>query len=247
MKRYRNQSVIGHWSPRLTGFLFSFPVFWNPGCPFAPFDDDECGPNSCCTADSDCDDGEFCNGVEGCNENGLCVRLGGPPCNDANCPETQCDESADSCVRPAICDDPCRSQCGLDLPDCEPIPIAEFQSFEDELAGWMEDAVQYPEGCMMVAGECGDGTKFLYSNRVFSRLVHFYSPQSGAFSALETDNDCCGAPQCFSMGYWPLRVECLDARVTQIICGSAFEIGQDITLQLPQASWRLAPSMIPDP
>ena len=51
--------------------------------------------NGCCTQDSDCQDGEYCNGVERCGDPAsianICYR-GTPPC-----PREQCDEDTDSC------------------------------------------------------------------------------------------------------------------------------------------------------
>jgi len=63
-----------------------------------------------CQADGDCDDGEYCNGVETCS-GGLCYDGPGDPCpgpdGDANCAES-CDETADNCTAA----DPSGSLCG---------------------------------------------------------------------------------------------------------------------------------------
>lgn len=58
--------------------------------------------NCRCRADSDCDDGEFCTGVEICNEDGSCTSPGNPcPLDDGlfcNGEETaDCDEEEDEC------------------------------------------------------------------------------------------------------------------------------------------------------
>ncbi len=64
-----------------------------------------------CSADSDCDDGLFCNGQESCI-NGACVSGNEPDCSflDSQCSYGVCDESSKSCVskpRPngTACDD----------------------------------------------------------------------------------------------------------------------------------------------
>ena len=51
-----------------------------------------------CTLDEDCDDGLFCNGVEGCIE-GRCVFEDPPNCDDGvACTTDLCDEELDACV-----------------------------------------------------------------------------------------------------------------------------------------------------
>ncbi len=50
-------------------------------------------PGAVCTADNDCTDGVFCNGVEVC-VTGVC-QIGTPPCSDAT---HTCDEATASCV-----------------------------------------------------------------------------------------------------------------------------------------------------
>ena len=55
-----------------------------------------------CTTDTDCDDGNFCNGVEVCSP--ICVCNSGTlPCDDANECTLDCDEDADMCLTD-VCD-----------------------------------------------------------------------------------------------------------------------------------------------
>ena len=64
-----------------------------------------------CTQDSDCDDLDFCNGVETCDVGGtdLCVTGTPPDCDDGvDCTDDSCDEVNDVCVNTpndANCDD----------------------------------------------------------------------------------------------------------------------------------------------
>ncbi len=82
----------------------------NPGqedtdgdCPSPPFPTDpRCGDvcDDVCFADSDCNDGRFCSGVESCDFSTNLCRLGTPPsCDDANpCTADTCDAGPDACA-----------------------------------------------------------------------------------------------------------------------------------------------------
>lgn len=71
-------------------------VLWACGGDDAPPDDGGRDGASECSADSTCDDGQFCNGLERCS-GGACVA-GAPACG-----EMACDEALDECVS---CDEP---------------------------------------------------------------------------------------------------------------------------------------------
>ena len=75
----------------------------NANCPAPPFSTDpRCG-DACegrCFADSDCDDGVFCSGVETCDFSTNLCRAGTPPsCDDGDpCTSDVCSAGPDSCV-----------------------------------------------------------------------------------------------------------------------------------------------------
>ena len=71
----------------------------NPNGPFC-----NVGPDVCvaCLDDTDCADGDFCNGAEVCAPNGTC-QPGGDPCTDPAL--SVCDEADDECVECLIDDD----------------------------------------------------------------------------------------------------------------------------------------------
>lgn len=51
-----------------------------------------------CLSNSDCDDGDFCNGAETC-DSGTCVAGTAPTCNDGDaCTDDSCDSSSSLCV-----------------------------------------------------------------------------------------------------------------------------------------------------
>jgi len=118
-------------------------------CVFAPLPAGPCNDNNACTASDtcsaegicvgtpkNCDDGLFCNGVEGCNPvNGACYPGEAPTCNDNNvCTSDACSDEAKGCAftqKPgaiegpkgdAACDDGEDNDCDnlIDLvdPDC---------------------------------------------------------------------------------------------------------------------------------
>ena len=63
------------------------------GCPTTGGGGGGGGGEAECQADSDCDDGLFCNGVESCT-GGSCIRTTDAPCGEGE----ECDDDADACV-----------------------------------------------------------------------------------------------------------------------------------------------------
>ncbi len=52
-----------------------------------------------CDQDSECDDGQFCNGTETCGADGNCVRGEVPECDDGvDCTDDSCDNEAGACL-----------------------------------------------------------------------------------------------------------------------------------------------------
>ena len=69
-----------------------------------------CGTGGGCTSDAQCNDGDFCNGVETCNlGTGQCVAGTPPNCDDGvSCTVDSCNEATDSCDNTptdSLCDD----------------------------------------------------------------------------------------------------------------------------------------------
>jgi hypothetical protein len=79
---------------------------WNQDVNGAHFVAQAC-TTTACTADADCDDGDYCNGAEVCDA-GAC-QPGPVPCpDDVECLDTTCDEAGDTCVTlPDPVDTPC--------------------------------------------------------------------------------------------------------------------------------------------
>ncbi len=94
-----------------------------------PVDAPDAGPMECsagstvgddCASDTQCSDGCFCNGIEACSDDGLCVAGTPVVCDDEiDCTMDACDEMADRCTQvamDALCqdDDACN---GLEVCD----------------------------------------------------------------------------------------------------------------------------------
>ncbi|UCE60822.1 MAG: hypothetical protein JSU63_03550 [Phycisphaerales bacterium] len=89
----------------------------------------------CCTVDTDCDDGVFCNGSESCGTGFVCQPGTPPDCDDSDpCTDDTCDPEVDACIATPIpdccttdteCDDgnPCTSNvCDVNVCEYPPIP-----------------------------------------------------------------------------------------------------------------------------
>lgn len=128
--------------------------------------------------------------------------------------------------------DACRSQCELAAGSCEEIPIEEFAEFDEELATWRaqtgglncEDAFPF-----VVVGECADGKKFLFNGGGFTALVQYYSAEDDTFVGLETQTDVV-MPPCNGKGFWPEPVACEEPTVTEVVCGTLYDVGEVVSL-----------------
>jgi len=84
----------------------------------------DCGgscPPCDCLSDGECDDGEFCTGVETCNAYGECQSSGDPCYDGSGCTDDICYEDTDECDNPCSAtgpEDPCCSD-----PECSDDPI----------------------------------------------------------------------------------------------------------------------------
>ena len=110
-------------------------------------DDDTCTEGVCLGKDKDCDDGEFCNGVEQCNgESGECEPGEAVGLDDEiDCTVDECDEEADEVIHTpddALCDDDnpctndlCKADAGCDyLDNKEPCEDQEECTVDDKCA-----------------------------------------------------------------------------------------------------------------
>ncbi len=135
--------------------------------------------------------------------------------------------------------DPCRSQCELAAGGCEEQPIEDFEDFATTAEAWREELEDLTptdtngdgnqDLPFVYAGQCADGTLFLYRGTGFTVLIHFFDAESEEFVALRTGTDVVD-PVCSGRGYWPERVECENATVTEAIVGAGFAAGDPIEL-----------------
>lgn len=136
-------------------------------------------------------------------------------------------------------DDPCRSQCELGSGECEERPIEDFEDFDATAETWRED-FEGSQGAdtdgdgdqdipFVYAGECADGTLFLFRGNGFTVEIHFFDAETEEFIALRTGTDVVD-PVCFGKSYWPVRVECEGPILTEEIVGGGFEPGDPVPL-----------------
>ncbi len=129
--------------------------------------------------------------------------------------------------------DQCRSQCELAAGDCVERDISEFPDYDAALAdlraavGGQNCEAAFP---FAVAGSCGSGRfLFLYSGGGFTTLAQYYEPLTRRFIALTTTTDVID-PVCLGRGFWPFLIDCPGAIVTEVICGSRFDAGDEVDL-----------------
>ncbi len=107
----------------------------------------------------------------------------------------------------------CRSQCELRASSCDELAIEEFDDFDTRLAK-MQAGEELIGGA--VAGECQDGTLFLFEFWSEGTQTHYFNSETGAFFALETLTDMRDF-ECGGRGYWPVIIDCPNPVVTQVI------------------------------
>jgi len=101
--------------------------------------------------------------------------------------------------------------------------------YDTMLARWRAESPSGPEEedwLARVAGSCGDGgTVFLHSHTPLGGSTTFYDAETGeavGFVGLSYDFR---PPPCFGTAYWPAKIECQDQVVTEVISGTALEVG----------------------
>ena len=138
------------------------------------------------------------------------------------------------CTGPA-CDglpDPCLSQCELAAGVCEERPFEAFADYEETLAVWQAQAADWACDATLpfiVAGTCSSGGRFLSQGGGFTTLTHYFEPATGDFIALATTTDVV-APPCNGRGYFPRDFACGSGTVTEVICGTLYDEGDEFVV-----------------
>lgn len=127
--------------------------------------------------------------------------------------------------------DACLSQCFDGPGSCEEMALDEFDDYETTLHEWSG----YPE-CELpdpvsaqVGGTCEEGVLFVYVSDGLHAVAHYFEPDSRAFVARTSASDILNLG-CGGVFYWPHLIDCTDAVVTEVVCGTAYAVGDSITL-----------------
>jgi hypothetical protein len=199
-------------------------------------DGDACTDDLCNAITGECahvaspceDDALFCNGVPECNRlSGACESRN--PCLFVG----PCDEDTDSCVDPYDSEQ-CLSQCEPPFEQCDERPLEDFPDFEDALIEAPELFQGYP--CAggvpsMVTARCPGGALDVIDwSFGEGGLARFYDQQSGQYVAQRMWSD--GADEtCSGKSYWPIRVDCDAWIVTEVLCGTLWAVGDEISFR----------------
>lgn len=139
------------------------------------------------------------------------------------------------------CNDPCRSQCELAAGECAERPLSEFANYQTTLEEWRARTAELScedEFTFVAAGNCegpnfGDLPPtiflFLHDHGPYVSRTHYFDADTQRFLSLTTTTDVID-PACQGKGYWPLNIECTNAVVTEVLCGSAVEVEGAISL-----------------
>ncbi|MCP4594073.1 MAG: hypothetical protein GY842_25360 [bacterium] len=105
----------------------------------------------------------------------------------------------------------------------DPAP-EEIEDFNTTLRNWREEIEQagcgdllYPMYKAYVA-VCDDGKQVLVRGSGTSGVDSFYDPESGELVGARYSNDFV-IPPCCAVKYWPRRIECAEATITEVLCG----------------------------
>jgi len=114
-----------------------------------------------------------------------------------------------------------------DVAPCAGRPI-QVGTLEDERVALETERIEL-DGCpgvrQLFVGECAASLTFVYryNGRGTSEIRYFDG--SGTFVAVTNQADAIDVT-CGGRTYWPTLVECRDAVITEVICGTRFEVGQ---------------------
>ncbi len=131
--------------------------------------------------------------------------------------------------------DMCRSQC-KEADGCSEKPIEDFANYDAALEEWRSAAQVDPDpscatATSRVAGECAGGERlFLYEETSdwHATLVRYYDAESRAFQGMTRPTMYTLIP-CPHL-YWPERLDCNDAVVIEVVCGTGHNAGDAINL-----------------
>jgi len=193
-----------------------------PNCPGLTCDEQT---DACmgCVVDSDCSDEYLCT-ADWCDD-GVCRNLA------RECDEHfHCDPGTGWCVGPDG-SDPCLSQLSAGPGSDEELALDEFDDYETTLHEWSGfprcDAAY--AGAAQVGGACGDGMLFVYVSDNLHEAVRYFDPDTRAFVALTSASDALDL-NCMGVFHWPHWVDCTDASVTEVVCGTTYAPGDAIAL-----------------
>ena len=127
----------------------------------------------------------------------------------------------------------------LDVLDVQALCLSDtgpenLRDFATVLAEWRADAADpscgedFPNIRSMYSGECPDGTRFLYRTDGLHGVVKYFDADSGAFEG-ETFRGDYLIPPCCAVYYSPNRIECDDATVTEVLCGTYPAVGDSVS------------------
>jgi hypothetical protein len=150
-------------------------------------------------------------------------------CGDEQGAATESDKVSDSGTMQH--DDPCRSQCPLNTEGpCKEKPFESFPALDVTFKEWSNARCvgggSFP---FLLEAKCQDGTRVLYYGTGVAIERRYYDA-SGQFLGLETAGDGGQGPTCNDSAYWPVRVECEDAKATKVVCGDQFKVGEPVAL-----------------
>jgi hypothetical protein len=127
-------------------------------------------------------------------------------------------------------DDPCVSQCELAAGSCDETRApSDYPDRDSTAAAWTAAVVSCDQPLpYVVAGDCSGGGTFLLRGGGFTSEARVFDP-TGSFVALSTQTDVID-PTCDGRGYWPQPPACDGATVSEVLCGTLFEVGQAVAL-----------------
>ena len=120
------------------------------------------------------------------------------------------------------------------LPGCYcGAPGEEYADYDTEISRWRQEVSEYPphSWALRIAGEC-DGGRILFLHEVplDSDTTLFFDAGSRAFLGYREQ----GSPDfplvCMALGrYYPRRIRCRDGIVTEVMCGTYYQVGDSFS------------------
>lgn len=106
-------------------------------------------------------------------------------------------------------------------------PSVDVEDYDTELTAWREDAENPEQSCnVRITGECDDGrTLFLHEFLIDSGRTVFFDADTREFVAYEAIGIFVPPIFCFGPKWYPYPVSCEDGVITEVLCGTSYEIG----------------------